>query len=60
MQTLDRAGAPERHRRGVTVHEFALWLNLQDVYWAKQGHKRVDIAIGAAGVFPLVAIGAPV
>ncbi|HEX4090218.1 MAG TPA: hypothetical protein VHZ33_16015 [Trebonia sp.] len=27
---------------GLTVDEFALWLNLKDVYWAKQGRQSVD------------------
>lgn len=26
----------------LTLDEFALWLNLQDVYWAKQGRESVD------------------
>ncbi len=29
----------------MTVDEFALWLNLQDVYWAKEGRESVDAAI---------------
>lgn len=28
------------------VDEFALLLDLQDVYWAKQGRKSVDLAVG--------------
>lgn len=31
------------------VDEFALLLDLQDVYWAKQGRISVDIAIGGIG-----------
>jgi len=27
---------------GLTVDEFALWLHLKDVYWAKQGRQSVD------------------
>jgi hypothetical protein len=27
---------------GLTVDEFALWLHLEDVYWAQQGRKSVD------------------
>ena len=27
---------------GLTVDEFALWLHLEDVYWAAQGRKSVD------------------
>jgi hypothetical protein len=26
----------------LTLDEFALWLNLQDVYWAKQGRESID------------------
>ena len=26
----------------LTLDEFALWLNLEDVYWAKQGRESVD------------------
>lgn len=29
----------------LTLDEFALWLDLQDVYWAKQGRISVDAAI---------------
>jgi hypothetical protein len=43
----------------LTLDEFALWLNLQDVYWAKQGRESVDVAIGAASLFALLGIGAP-
>lgn len=43
----------------LTLDEFALWLNLQDVYWAKQGRESVDVAVGAAAVFLLGAAGAP-
>src|SRR5262249_55010858 len=27
---------------GLTVDEFALWLHLKDVYWARQGRESVD------------------
>jgi hypothetical protein len=41
----------------LTLDEFALWLNLQDVYWERQGRVSIDavvlfgalLAIGAAG-----------
>ena len=44
----------------LTLDEFALWLNLEDVYWAPQGRASIDavilfgalLAIGAWG-FPL-------
>ena len=29
----------------LTLHEFALWLNLQDVYWERQGRVSVDIVL---------------
>jgi hypothetical protein len=29
----------------LTLDEFALWLDLQDVYWAKQGRRSVDAAV---------------
>lgn len=28
----------------LTRDVFALWLNLEDVYWAKQGRERLDAA----------------
>jgi hypothetical protein len=41
----------------LTLDEFALWLNLQDVYWARQGRESIDavflfgavLAAGASG-----------
>lgn len=38
----------------LTLDEFALWLNLQDVYWAKQGRQSVD-AVAVFGA--LLSIG---
>lgn len=32
------------------LDEFALWLNLQDVYWAKQGRASVDAVIVVAAL----------
>src|ERR1700761_3031557 len=32
----------------LTLDEFALWLNLEDVYWAKQGRESID-AVGLLG-----------
>jgi len=29
----------------ITLDEFALWLNLEDVYWAKQGRESVDAVV---------------
>ena len=41
---------------GLTLDEFALWLRLQDVYWAEEGRESVDAVIVAtiiAGMFVL-------
>ena len=35
----------------LALDEFALWLELRDVYWAKDGHKSVDAVGIAASVF---------
>ena len=35
---------------GLTLDEFALWLELKDVYWEKGGRKSVDAMIIAAGL----------
>ena len=39
---LDGAAAVFGVGIGLTVDEFALWLHLEDVYWAEQGRKSVD------------------
>jgi hypothetical protein len=39
---LDAAAALFGTGVGLTVDEFALWLHLEDVYWAKQGRQSVD------------------
>lgn len=39
---LDAAAAVFGVGVGLTVDEFALWLHLEDVYWADQGRKSVD------------------
>jgi len=42
------------------VDEFALLLDLQDVYWAKQGRISVDVAVGSIGVAGSVFAALPV
>jgi lysyl-tRNA synthetase class 2 len=42
---------------GLTLDEFALWLNLKDVYWEKQGRVSVDAVIIALAVAGLVLVG---
>ena len=41
----------------LTLDEFALWLNLEDVYWTKQGRDSVDVVIIAAVLASLVVLG---
>jgi hypothetical protein len=35
---------------GLTLDEFALWLDLKDVYWEKEGRKSIDAVIIAAAI----------
>ncbi len=42
---------------GLTLDEFALWLNLKDVYWSKQGRRSIDAVIVATAVSLLVLVG---
>jgi len=42
---------------GLTIDEFALWVYLDDVYWAKEGRSSIDAAVIAAGVMLLVLLG---
>jgi hypothetical protein len=42
---------------GLTIDEFALWVRLEDVYWAKEGRASVDAAVIAAGLLGLVILG---
>jgi hypothetical protein len=34
---------------GLTMDEFALWLNLQDVYWAPKGRESIDALVALIG-----------
>ncbi len=43
----------------LTLDEFALWLNLQDVYWAKQGHSSVDAVAAFGGLLSIGVWGGP-
>jgi hypothetical protein len=42
---------------GLTLDEFALWLNLRDVYWSEQGRRSIDAVIVAATVTGMVLVG---
>jgi hypothetical protein len=42
---------------GLTLDEFALWLHLEDVYWAEEGRSSVDAVIFAAIIGGGVIVG---
>jgi hypothetical protein len=42
---------------GLTLDEFALWLDLEDVYWSAQGRRSIDAVIVAAAVSGMVLVG---
>lgn len=41
----------------LTLDEFALWLHLEDVYWADRGRKSIDAVIVAATILGIFVIG---
>jgi hypothetical protein len=42
---------------GLTIDEFALWVYLDDVYWAKEGRSSIDATVLAVAFLGLVLIG---
>src|SRR6478736_5626216 len=42
---------------GLTLDEFALWLNLDDVYWSQKGRSSIDAVIVAGALGGLVLVG---
>jgi hypothetical protein len=42
---------------GLTIDEFALWVYLDDVYWAEEGRKSVDATVIAAAGMMLLLFG---
>jgi hypothetical protein len=42
---------------GLTFDEFALWLHLEDVYWAEEGRRSVDAVVVAAVFMMIVFLG---
>lgn len=53
MSLLYGAGA------ALTLDEFALWLNLRDVYWAKEGRSSIDVAVLFGAILLIGLWGAP-
>lgn len=43
----------------LTLDEFALWLRLEDVYWAREGRESIDAGVVAGAAFTLAALGQP-
>ena len=43
----------------LTLDEFALWLRLEDVYWARQGRDSIDAVVLAGATFTLAGLGLP-
>ena len=42
---------------GLTLDEFALWLNLRDVYWKSEGRRSIDAVVVAVIVTGFVLVG---
>ncbi len=43
----------------LTLDEFALWLNLRDVYWSREGRASVEVALMFGSLLAIGAFGAP-
>jgi hypothetical protein len=42
---------------GLTMDEFALWLNLQDVYWSDKGRQSIDAVVVTTGLLVIALLG---
>lgn len=42
---------------GLTMDEFALWLNLRDVYWEREGRRSIDAVVVVGALALLAATG---
>jgi hypothetical protein len=42
---------------GLTLDEFALWLNLEDVYWADRGRQSIEATAIAVAIAAMVLLG---
>jgi hypothetical protein len=42
---------------GLTLDEFALWLNLEDVYWSSKGRQSIDAVVIAASLLGISLLG---
>lgn len=44
----------------LTLDEFALWLNLQDVYWERQGRESIDAVLAFSSLLLAGILGQPI
>jgi hypothetical protein len=42
---------------GLTLDEFALWLNLEDVYWSAKGRQSIDAVVVATSMLVIALLG---
>ena len=42
---------------GLTLDEFALWLNLEDVYWKEKGRQSIDAVVVAGSLLIITLVG---
>jgi hypothetical protein len=42
---------------GLTLDEFALWLNLEDVYWKQQGRQSIDAVVVTVALLVIALLG---
>jgi hypothetical protein len=42
---------------GLTMDEFALWLNLQDVYWSDKGRQSIDAVVVTTSLLVIAVLG---
>jgi hypothetical protein len=42
---------------GLTLDEFALWLNLEDVYWQQKGRQSIDAVVVTASLLVIALLG---
>ena len=42
---------------GLTIDEYALWVHLDDVYWAEEGRSSIDATVIAAAGMMLILLG---
>ena len=42
---------------GLTLDEFALWLNLEDVYWSQKGRESIDAVVVAVSLLVITLLG---